>query len=135
MMHKTSNMKDWVVLIVDDIQDNLEVAAKILSFNGAKVYTAQNGEEGLKLLNQASPTLILLDLSMPVMNGWEMLEIVRQNPATAQIPVIAVTAHAMQGDLERIMTAGFTGYIAKPFGIATLLIEIQRALNSPVETS
>jgi len=133
-MNTTNHIKDGVILIVDDILDNLEVAAKILSFNGAEVYTAQNGVEALQILHNIVPTLILLDLSMPIMNGWELLEILKENPVTAHIPVIAVTAHAMQGDYVKIMRAGFNGYIAKPFGISTLLIEIQRSLSERVET-
>lgn len=120
-----SDIKQWIVLIVDDKHDNVEVAAKVLSFNGAEVYTAMNGEEGLNVLQTIRPTFILLDLSMPIMTGWEMLKRVRENPETAYIPVIALTAHAMDGDAERVREAGFDGYIAKPFSIVTFLAEIR----------
>jgi two-component system cell cycle response regulator DivK len=125
----TNNPKEWTVLIVDDEPDNLSVAEKVLSFRGAKVYTATNGAEGLKVLEQVVPTFILMDLSMPRVDGWEMHKKVRENPLTAQVPVIALTAHAMEGDKERVMAAGFTGYIAKPFRLGTFFVEIEKCLQ------
>lgn len=125
------DIQKWVVLIVDDKHDNVEVAAKVLSFNGAEVHTASNGQEGLDLIKSKSlhPTFILLDLSMPVMSGWEMLDRLRANPATAYVPVIALTAHAMEGDAEKVREAGFDGYIAKPFSIVTFMAEIRDVIS------
>ena len=119
----------WIVLVVDDEYDNATIAQKVLSFRGATVHIAHNGAEGLEMLEQLRPTFILLDISMPVMNGWIMLENVRSNPQTANIPVIALTAHAMTGDAEKTLAAGFNAYIAKPFRISTLLVEIVRCLQ------
>lgn len=124
------DMSTWSVLIVDDEIDNVGVAQKVLTFNGAKVSVARNGIEGLKALETLSPTFILLDLSMPEMDGWEMFSLVRQNPELSHIPIIALTAHAMSGDKERVMEAGFNGYIAKPFRINTFLEEIQNCLRA-----
>jgi CheY-like chemotaxis protein len=119
----------WIVLIVEDEPDNLGIPETILSFYGAQVYTAEDGIEGLKVLERVTPTLVLLDLSMPRMDGWEMIKIVRADPRTARIPIIALTAHAMQGDRERALEAGFNGYITKPFWIETFWDEIERCLG------
>jgi len=126
----SEEIKDWTVLIVDDEPDNLGVAQKVLLFNGADVHIARNGLEGLTILNDITPTFILLDLSMPEMDGWEMFEKVRTMPNLLTVPVIALTAHAMAGDKERVLEAGFDGYISKPFRINTLLDEIQKCLRT-----
>jgi len=119
-----SDVKLWTVLIVDDEPDNRTIAQTVLSFSGAKVHTAVHGSDGLKLLGDMTPSFILLDLSMPIMDGWEMLKQIRTNPKTQNIPVIALTAHAMAGDRERVMEAGFDGYIAKPFRLGTFMSEL-----------
>ena len=125
----SQDMKDWVVLIVDDELDNLNVARKVLSFNGAEVHVARNGVEGLDKLADVLPSFILLDLSMPEMDGWEMFRQMRQQSDVQDIPVIALTAHAMAGDREKVFDAGFNGYIPKPFRIDSFLDEIQRCLT------
>jgi two-component system, cell cycle response regulator DivK len=124
------NVQEWSVLIIDDHPDNIMVAQTTLEFHDAAVHIASNGAEALKLLDTLAPTVILLDLSMPVMNGWEVLDHIKTNRADlAEIPVIAVTAHAMQGDREKALNAGFDGYIAKPYDIHTLIPSIQRIMN------
>ncbi len=125
----SDNIRDWVVLIVDDEPDNVGVAQKVLSFNGAIVHIARNGLEGLAALEQVAPTFILLDLSMPEMDGWEMFARLRTIPNMASIPVIALTAHAMAGDREKVINAGFNGYIAKPFRINSFLEDIHKCLS------
>src|SRR5688572_18073487 len=109
------DVTQWRVLIVDDDIDNLTLAAEYLKYGGTSVETAQNGEAGLKVAKEFAPTIILLDLSMPVMDGWGMLEGLRKDPALASIPVVALTAHAMPQDRERVVAAGFDGYVTKPF--------------------
>lgn len=123
------DVSNWTVLIVDDQPDNLEIARRVLGYGGAKIYTAGNGVEGLQILHEVLPSFILLDLSMPTMDGWEMLKKLRANPDTEGIPVIALTAHAMSGDRERVMEAGFDGYIAKPFRLSTFMSEILRCFR------
>jgi two-component system, cell cycle response regulator DivK len=122
-------MSEWKVLIVDDEPDNVKVAQKILSYSGAEVHIARNGVEGLTSLDVFMPTFILLDLSMPEMDGWEMLTRIRRNSTFTNTPVIALTAHAMAGDREKVMQAGFNGYIAKPFRLNSFLEDIQRCLS------
>jgi CheY-like chemotaxis protein len=123
------NLQEWRVLIVDDQKDNLAVAEMVFNFHKAEVRVAHNGVEGLEILKEYKPTLILMDLSMPEMTGWDMFKLVRADEATAHIPVIALTAHAMSGDEERVMAAGFDGYIAKPFSVATIVFQIQTILK------
>lgn len=125
----SQNIGEWKVLIVDDEPDNVRVAQKILNYNGAEVQIARNGFEGLAALDMFAPTFILLDLSMPEMDGWEMLVQLRRQADFAQLPVIALTAHAMAGDRERVLQAGFNGYIAKPFRLNSFLEDIQRCLS------
>lgn len=122
-------IKDWTVLIVDDEVDNLGVAQKVLSYGGASVHIARNGVEGLQVLENIMPTFILLDLSMPEMDGWEMLKRARSQASLASVPIIALTAHAMAGDKERVLEAGFDGYIAKPFRINSFMEEILACLS------
>jgi CheY-like chemotaxis protein len=125
----SQNMNEWKVLIVDDEPDNVKVAQKILSYNGAEVHIARNGVEGLTALSAFYPTFILLDLSMPEMDGWEMLAQMRRSKDFMETPVIALTAHAMAGDRERVFGAGFNGYIAKPFRLNSFLEDIQQCLS------
>ena len=128
-MSTDHQISQWKVLIVDDDSDNLGIPEQYLAHYGAEVKTAGNGEEALKALEGWEPTLILLDLSMPVMDGWEMLKRVRANPAIAAVPVIALTAHAMQEDERHVLEAGFNGYIAKPFMLPTFIQDIKRCLE------
>jgi CheY-like chemotaxis protein len=120
---------EWIVLIVDDKLDNINVIRTALSFHGAKVLTAANGQEGLNLLEKTTPSFILLDIAMPVMDGWQMLRHIRANPVTNPIPVIALTAHIIEGERDEIMEAGFNGHIQKPVDIFTLIPQIRDALR------
>ncbi|MCI0711083.1 MAG: response regulator [Chloroflexi bacterium] len=124
------SLDGWKVLVVEDQVDNMAVVQATLEFNGAQVQTAHNGIEGLQALESFTPTLILMDLSMPEMSGWEMFEKVRADDRFADVPVIALTAHAMEGDQERVMEAGFDGYIPKPFSVMKIVSDIQDILNS-----
>jgi CheY-like chemotaxis protein len=123
----------WEVLVVDDESDSLEVAARLLKIAGAVVTTATNGRDALQKV-QSHPSrfrFIVSDLSMPDMDGWELLYQLKQERSTLDIPVIALTAHAMLGDRERGIKAGFHNYITKPLDptkfirqLVTLLIEV-----------
>lgn len=124
------NPQKWSILIVDDEPDNVDVVAESLEYFGVTVCTAMNGEEALGVLTSFKPDLILLDLSMPKMDGWETRRNIKANPATAHIPIIALSAHAMHGDKARALEVGFDGYLTKPVMIATLLDDIRAALPS-----
>jgi two-component system, cell cycle response regulator DivK len=125
----------WSALIVDDDSANLEVASQFLGFLGARAQAIDNAPDALKALERITPTFILLDISMPMMDGWEMLKQVRANPETASIPIIALTAHAMSGDREAALKAGFDGYISKPFMLNNFIEEIKRVLAASRPTS
>lgn len=120
---------DWVVLIIDDTPDNLALAKAALEFHGAQVYTATNGEEGLAQLKTLRPSVILLDIRMPKMDGWAMFKSLRENREIAHIPVIAITAYAMDSDREDILRGGFDGYISKPFNIFSFVDEINQVVS------
>lgn len=127
-MPEIEEVSKWKVLLVEDDPDNILLADQVLTFYGAEVTSASNGQQGLDHLTSHAPTVILLDLAMPHMDGWEMLKKIRANPQTTNIPVIAVTAHAMQEDREKALSSGFDGYITKPYAIGSLVKEIQLCL-------
>ncbi len=124
-----ADISTWDVIIVDDEPDNLGVLEIVMSFNGVQYRAAQSGEECLRLLADKTPTFLLVDIQMPHMSGFELLERVRAVPAWQKLPTIAVTAFAKQEDEERIMAAGFDGYISKPIDVLALIDQINRVLD------
>jgi CheY-like chemotaxis protein len=118
----------WEILVIDDEEDNLEVARYILTFYGATVHTAFNGQEGLNLLQTIRPRFIISDISMPEMDGWGFIAKVRENPNLQTIPVFALTAHAMRGDREKALSAGFNNYLIKPLTPSTFIQQLVRLL-------
>ena len=107
-------MKNWTVIVVEDTYDDMQLATLILQHDGIEVHVAHDGKECLQLLQSVQPTLIITDLAMPVMDGWQMLNQIRANPTTAQIPVVAVSAY-VSSDLEiDARNAGFNACFAKP---------------------
>lgn len=122
------NITSWTVLLVDDEPDNVEVLAETLEFNGISVQFANNGLQGLEALQHMQATLILLDLSMPVMDGWQALRRIKADPNFCNIPVVAISAHAIHGDKERALAAGFDGYLTKPVNVRNLIADLRTAL-------
>lgn len=118
------DISDWDVIVVDDEPDNIGVVQLVLQFHGSTVRTALSGPECLALLEERIPTLVLVDIQMPEMDGYKLLRAVRQRVDWESIPVIAITAHARQEDRDQIMAAGFDGYIGKPINVMTLVDEI-----------
>lgn len=125
----------WNVLVVDDDSDNLDIANDAFTFFGAQVHTASNGQEALDVLKTVRPSFVMLDISMPVMDGWTTIRHIREDESMAGLAVIALTAHAMTGDAEKVLAAGFDGYITKPFLIDELLKNIQQCLRSYLNTN
>lgn len=123
-----TNIATWRILAVDDEPDNLNLLGDLLEFQGAEVKRAGSGQEGLDALDGFKPTVILLDLSMPGMDGWELHRQLRGRTELAGVPIIAITALAMPADKERVEKQGFDGYITKPFRIGTLLSELQGSI-------
>lgn len=121
-------LSGWEVVIVDDEEDSLEVAEILLRELGATVYTATNGQDGLALIRKVKPHLVISDLSMPIMDGWGLIFEMRKDPALRKIPALALTAHAMQGDRERTMAAGFQEYLTKPIEAKPFIRELLERL-------
>jgi two-component system, cell cycle response regulator DivK len=118
------DLSDWQIIIVDDEPDNVGVVKLVMEFHNAEVQTASSGLECLELLSDSTPTLLLIDIQMPEMSGYELLSEIRKHEKWHSIPAIAVTAHTMDGDSARILAAGFDGYIPKPVNSMTLVDEI-----------
>lgn len=121
-------LNGWKILVVDDEPDSVEVAELLLELHGAQVLTAYNGRDGLALALEQLPRFVVADLSMPEMSGWAMLHELKKNPATQHIPIVALTAHAMAGDRERVLQAGFHGYISKPLRPETFVNDLLKLL-------
>jgi CheY-like chemotaxis protein len=118
------------ILIVEDKASSRELLSTVLENQGYAVREAADGEEALQKARAEPPDLILLDLQMPVRNGYEVLKELRREPRFASIPIVAVTASAMQEDRENAFAAGFNGYLTKPLPLNNLRTEIQRLLQS-----
>jgi two-component system, cell cycle response regulator DivK len=119
----------WRILAVDDEPDNLNLLADLMEFQGADVKRTENAQQALAALDDYHPSVILLDLSMPGMDGWELHRQLRTRAELAHIPIIAITALAMPTDVERASAEGFDGYITKPFRIQSLLSDIRACVD------
>ena len=119
-----------VILIVEDNEKNLKLVRDVLQVKGYSTLEAGTAEDGVRVAAERKPDLILMDIQLPGMNGIEALKVLRADPATAAIPVIAVTASVMQQDRNQITQAGFDGYIGKPLNIKEFLDAVRNALDS-----
>lgn len=118
------------VLIIEDNEQNRYLESFLLEQAGLSVVTARDGPEGVQWARRLRPDLILLDIQLPGMDGFAVARAVRESPGLQHVPMIAVTAYAMVGDRERILQAGFTGYLEKPINPETFAIEVRRYLPS-----
>ncbi len=118
------------VLIIEDNQLNFELMADLLEANGCTVQQAQSAEEGLDLARASSPDLVLMDFSLPGMDGLCATRALKSDPPTRHLPVIAVTAHAMKGDEEIARSAGCDGYLTKPIDTRTFIPTLARFLEA-----
>ena len=114
------------VLIAEDNAVNRELLRELLEARGYAVVEACDGEEALTVIEQTQPDILLLDIGMPVLDGFAVVRRLRENPRFASLPVVAVTAYAMQGDREKILTSGFDGYLSKPINPSALQQELER---------
>jgi CheY-like chemotaxis protein len=117
------------VLVAEDNSVNCELLRELLEARGYNVIEAQDGQEALRMIEQAHPDIVLLDIGMPVLDGFAVIRKIRENPALAALPVLAVTAYAMQGDRESVLNAGFDGYVSKPINARDLATDIERLLR------
>jgi CheY-like chemotaxis protein len=119
------------ILIVEDNELNRDVLSRRLMSRGYEVLQAEHGEEGLALARWHVPDLILMDLGMPEVDGWECARRLKANPATAAIPIIALTAHAMSDDRQKALDAGCDEFDTKPIDFSGLLAKMERLLRVP----
>lgn len=112
------------ILLVEDNAENRDMLSRRLLRRGFEIAFAVDGEEAVAAARASQPDLILMDLSLPVMDGWEATRILKQDATTARIPIIALTAHAMSGDREKALQAGADDYDTKPVDLERLLSKI-----------
>ncbi len=117
------------ILIAEDNAVNRELLRELLEPCGYSVVEACNGKEALAMIERSQPDLLLLDISMPVLDGFDAVRKIRENPRLSALPVIAITAYAMQGDREKILSSGFNGYLSKPVNSRSLAQELERHLG------
>jgi two-component system, cell cycle response regulator DivK len=116
------------ILIIEDTENNQVLLTRRLKPRGHEIITAADAESGLPLVESEKPDLILMDVGLPGMDGWNATRALKQNPATKHIPIIALTAHAMQGDRERAVEAGCDDYETKPIDFNRLFEKIDALL-------
>ena len=121
-----------LVLVVDDFQDNREMYAEYLAFSGFRVIQAANGKEALDQAFANRPDIIIMDLSLPVMDGWEATRRLKADQRTNAIPVVALTGHAMQGHSKGAIDAGCDSFVAKPCLPDQLVAEIRKMLSASI---
>lgn len=120
-------MKDRI-LVIEDNEQNLYLVSFILRSHNYEVYEARNGYTGIELAEQLIPDLILLDIQLPVMDGYTVARNLRKNNKLKDVPIVAITSYAMVGDREQTLAAGCTGYIEKPINPDTFINEVKSYL-------
>ena len=121
------------ILIAEDNPVNRELLRELLEVRGHAVVEACDGEEALLIIEQTQPDLVLLDIGMPLLDGFGVMRKIRENPCFASMPVVAVTAYAMRGDREKILSSNFDGYLSKPVDARSLAQELDRVLRQQGE--
>ena len=122
------------ILLVEDNEMNRDMLSRRLQRRGYEVLTAVDGESGLALTKSETPALVLMDMSLPGIDGWEATRRLKADPATRAIPVIALTAHAMAGDREQALAAGCDDFDIKPIDLDRLLGKIEALLGGKAKT-
>jgi two-component system cell cycle response regulator DivK len=120
------------VLVVDDNPISRELIREVLENSDLIVVEAENGEEALNMIMLERPDLVLLDIQLPVFDGYEVLRRVRSDPRLGKLPVIALTAYAMQQDREKALAAGFDDYVTKPIDTAAMRVRVQMILDDGI---
>ena len=125
-------MSGEMILIVEDQPLNRKLVRDVLQAKGYRTIEAETGEDGVRSAHDQVPALILMDIQLPGISGIEALRMLREDPVTRTIPVIAVTASAMQQNQREILAAGFDGYLPKPINIASFLEAVRKTLDERV---
>lgn len=113
------------ILLVEDNEMNRDMLSRRLERRGYEIVVAVDGVQGVAMANAENPDLILMDMSLPIMDGWEATKNIKANQSTQSIPIIALTAHAMSGDREQALKAGCDDYDTKPIDLSRLLTKIE----------
>ena len=116
------------ILVIEDNEQNLYLVRYILEQKNYEVFAAPDGKSGIEMAASLKPDMILLDIQLPVMDGYAVARNLRQNPDLAETPIVAVTSYAMHGDREKVMEAGCNGYIEKPIDPDTFVAKIEQHL-------
>ena len=124
-----------LILVVDDYADNREMYSAFLRFQGLEVVEAANGNEALEHAFRRVPDLVVMDLSLPGVDGWQATRLLKADPRTKHVPVLAVTGHALAGAPEEAANAGCDGFLTKPCLPEDLVKEIRKVLEQPSSTS
>ncbi len=119
------------ILCIEDNEQNLYLITFMLEAAGHAVLQARSGKEGIEVAERTRPDLILLDIQLPEMDGYEIARRLRSNPALAKTPLVAVTSYAMVGDREKALEAGCDDYVEKPINPETFVAQIARHLSGP----
>ncbi|MBM3151550.1 MAG: response regulator [Chloroflexi bacterium] len=122
-------MKACRILLVEDNPDNFELIRFLLEREGYQVLEARDGSQGLRMARSERPDLVLMDLSLPQVDGWSAATQLKADPQTAGIPLVAITAHTLPGDRKRALESGFDGYISKPINVTSLNETVKKALE------
>lgn len=117
------------ILLVEDNEMNRDMLSRRLQRKGYEVIMAVDGQQGVDMASNQQPDLVLMDMSLPVVDGWEATRLIKSAPASQHIPIIAITAHAMAGDKERAFQAGCDEYDTKPVDLPRLLVKIEALLQ------
>jgi two-component system, cell cycle response regulator DivK len=117
------------ILVVEDTEDNRQILRDLLSAAGYDMIEAHDGAEGVARASEHRPDLILMDIQMPVMDGYEATRRIKADPALKSIPVIAVTSYALSGDEDKARAAGCDGYVAKPFSPRQMLAKVREIIG------
>lgn len=118
------------ILLVEDNEMNRDMLSRRLLRRGFEVLMAMDGEEAVRMAGEVNPDLILMDMSLPIIDGWEATRLIKKNPSTSKIPIIALTAHALAGDKEKALEAGCEDYDTKPIELDRLLAKMDAFLSN-----
>ena len=122
-------MKSKTILVVEDNELNMKLVKGLIKIGKHRMLEAPDAESGIQLIREQRPDLVLMDIQLPGMDGLSATKIVKEDPALKDIPIVALTSYAMQGDEEKALEAGCTGYIAKPIDTRKFLETISQYLN------
>jgi two-component system cell cycle response regulator DivK len=122
-------LSQWLVLVVEDEEDSIQIVSQVLNHYDIEVCVARDGHECLAVLEGVRPTVIIMDLAMPRLDGWQTLAAIRKNPDIAEIPVIAVTAYDSSSVAEEALRVGFDAYIPKPIEVEPFLSTLRTVVK------